>query len=264
MAIRNGASTSDQISHGSGASFDDLSAFTWFCWFKQNTVTTFRTIASKETSSVLGWRLHSPSAGGGGFLRLQVQTSAGQIAYRTNNQAIVANTWHCVAATFDLAGASNEKINIYVGTLTTSLAESTYAAIADFGGTISSAAAGNLLVGQDTSFTSAWQADFAVGMHWNRALTHGELLDQQFYPHVTSGCVLFTHYGYNGTSTQPDWSGTGNAGTVSGGTLADHVPLRGFRRRRSGLYVPYAASVAGAIVARSYGARQAINRASTY
>ena len=31
--------------------------------------------------------------------------------------------------------------------------------------------------------------------------------------------------GYNGTGTQPDWSGNANSCTVSGATLSNHAPI---------------------------------------
>lgn len=51
--------------------------------------------------------------------------------------------------------------------------------------------------------------------------------------------------GYAGTGTQPDWSGNGNAGTVTGATVADHVPLGSLFGATAGR-VPYAAVGAAA------------------
>ena len=47
----------------------------------------------------------------------------------------------------------------------------------------------------------------------------------QFNLHPTTNTLLLSHYGYNGTGTQPDWSGNGHNGTVTGATVADHVPM---------------------------------------
>jgi hypothetical protein len=44
-------------------------------------------------------------------------------------------------------------------------------------------------------------------------------------PRPIAGCVGFWHLGANGVGTQPDWSGNANAGTVTGATVSDHVPL---------------------------------------
>jgi len=62
-------------------------------------------------------------------------------------------------------------------------------------------------------------------MYFDRALSLGEIRSLQFHPRVLSGCVLYSHYGFNGTGTQPDWSGKGNSGTVTGATVSNHVPL---------------------------------------
>lgn len=61
---------------------------------------------------------------------------------------------------------------------------------------------------------------------WEQYLTTGQIIEQQFRPHVTPNCLLFTHYGWNGTSTQTDWSGNANGGAVTSATVARHVPLR--------------------------------------
>jgi hypothetical protein len=242
MALTVTGGSSNRINHGSASMFDNLATWTWLLWIKTGTLTTFKPIFDKKTTT--GYRLFSPGTGGGARLAASSDNAGGQVFYRTTT-ALSDNTFHCVAVTFDNAGSAGEKFNIYTGTLTAALAEASYDTTTDFTGAVSDNAAGDVLIGNNTGLADGYPAAFSYAIHWNRVLPLAELQSQQFHPRVSSGCLLFTAYGYNGTGTQPDWSGNGNAGTVTGATLSDHVPLRGLRRRRSGLYVPYAAAAAG-------------------
>ena len=56
-------------------------------------------------------------------------------------------------------------------------------------------------------------------------LTLNQIIAQQYRPHVRSDSQVFMHLGFNGTGTQPDLTGKGNNGTVTGAVVADHVPL---------------------------------------
>jgi hypothetical protein len=164
----------------------------------------------------------------------------------------VQNTWNYVGFTFDIAGSANEVIQIYKGNLTTVAAEISYAYRTDGSGTLNSDAAANFSIGNASGYGAAWPGTIAWFAHWNRVLTLAEVVEQQFNPHVTSGCVLFMHLGYNGTGTQPDWSGNGNNGTVTSATVSDHVPLGPMlrTRRRSGYVVGgtiYTKSVSGSL-----------------
>ena len=60
----------------------------------------------------------------------------------------------------------------------------------------------------------------------NRVASQQEIVSLQFNPRVVSGTKVFMPLGWNGTGTQPDLSGNGNSGTVTGATVAAHVPLR--------------------------------------
>ena len=139
---------------------------------------------------------------------------------------LTLNAWNYVAISYDESAGPL----LYFGNLTTIVAQPSYSAGPVVGsGATSSDAIGNLLIGA-RSFSQAagsgFQGRIAFGGVWNRVLSLGEIKEQQFHPHVTSGCVLFSHLGYAGAvSTQPDWSGNGNAGTITGATQAAHVPL---------------------------------------
>jgi hypothetical protein len=147
------------------------------------------------------------------------------IATQANNATFGINKWCCVAASWNVAGVDGDQ-HTYHGDLTTTIAESAAYSTQRVGsGTPTDTTANNLLIGGRLSGAIGMNGAVGLCLVWNRQLSLGELKDQQFNPHVTSGCVLYTQLGFNGTSTQPDWSGNGNAGTVTGTTQSAHVPL---------------------------------------
>lgn len=227
MALTFGAATSDRVDCGSGASIDDLNPFTWLFWCYATNNTANRALGSKESGSNSKRLRLSGTGGSAGNLRVEVVRATTNTDYITNDTPLgTLNTWKCVAITFDSAASAGQIVNIYSGTRSVVLAESTYGTATDGSGTPSSEAAGSFYIGNRAGLASSFQGRIAVCMIWNRALTLAELIEQQFRPHKTSGCVMFTRVGYNGTGTQPDWSGNGNAGTVTGATLTpDDVPL---------------------------------------
>jgi hypothetical protein len=159
-------------------------------------------------------------------LRIRVAQSTTHTEYQTDNANCAANKWWFIAADYDVGGASRH--HIYRGDLTTAATECTYSVNQDGSGTRASDASWPFVIGnrrQTGVWAVAYRGDIAwVGL-WNRVLTLKEIIEQQFRPHKTSGCVLFTHLGFNGTGTQYDLSGNGNNGTVTGASVADHVPL---------------------------------------
>lgn len=142
------------------------------------------------------------------------------------NMATYGNgKWCFVGATWDTAGANGDQ-QLWHGDLTTIVAEaSSYSVAQRVGsGTVTSTAADNFLAGNRAAGTIPLDGKIAwVGL-WNRRLSLGEMKDQQFWPHVTSGNVVFDWVGFS-ASPEPDWSGNGNAGTVTGTTLYPNVPL---------------------------------------
>jgi hypothetical protein len=159
-----------------------------------------------------------------------------QVTHARGTQSLVAlstfanastygnNKWCYVAATWDTAGANGDQ-QIWHGDLSTIVAETAAYSTQRVGsGTVTSTAASNLLFGNRDAGTTPLDGKAAFVGLWNRRLSLGELKDQQFWPHVTSGNVVFDWVGFS-ASPEPDWSGNGNAGTVTGTTLYPNVPL---------------------------------------
>lgn len=129
-----------------------------------------------------------------------------------------------MAGTFTTAGGAGEVVNIYLGDLSTVPTECTYGTATDGSGTVTDDSAANLWVGNNPGGTLAWQGRIA-GVHFcDRVLTLGEIQRQWMRFDANANSRIISHLGFNGTGTQPDWSGSGNPGTVTGATVANHVP----------------------------------------
>lgn len=149
---------------------------------------------------------------------IQVRRSTANDNLTPGDTGLALDTWTCFALTYNAAGTSGERLKYYQGNLTTAL---TFRAEGGTGsGTVVDA--GETLTVGGRGATESMNGKVAFFGHWNRVFPLGELKAQQYRMHVTSGCVVFSHY-YAGIAT--DWSGLGNNGTITGATGADHVPL---------------------------------------
>lgn len=221
MALTFGALISDRVDHASDASLDDVDPFTCLMWIKPNTLSQDgRRLFAKANGD-------DPSMaflGNSGNLILRWGRATTGLDYRTNDTPLSANVWQFLAFKID-TGAGGNQAGIWVGTLSALASESTYGTSTDGSGALDSNAANSFIVGNRPAANLAFEGDAAFVSFWNVALSETQIHAQQFRPHVKTGCVLFSHYGFNGTGTQPDWSGNGNSGAVTGATVADHVPL---------------------------------------
>lgn len=217
-------SSTDRVSIPSSASINNLAAFTYIFWIYPNSITATKDITSRVTSS--SGVKHLRMIDGSGNLEGRVRRTTAVSVYTTNDTPLVANTWTYAALTWDVSAAAGQLMNIYHGTLTSAAVESTYSGAVDGSGTTDNDNS-NLFIGSNNAQTTTWPGRIAFFGMWNRVLTLGEIRDQQFNPHPTQGNVVFMHLGFSGgTGTQPDWSGKkNNATTVTGATLAPHVPL---------------------------------------
>lgn len=222
MALDFVTAGTDVVNHGSDTSLDDLSAVTRMFWIKPDVFASNDSIWGKKQGSI---NQRFAINDGSGNLRIFMDLSVATISYITSSLALSTGSWHFVSYTFDNAGSTGSRTHIYIGGVSTVAAEPTYSLTDDGGGTYTADAAANYYVGNNGNIANSFDGKIAWHGCWNRVLPLSEILAQQFRPHVTSGCVLFCHYGFNGTGSQADWSGNGNAGTVTGATVADHVSL---------------------------------------
>ena len=252
MSLTFGGATSDRVDCGSGSSLDDLTTagFTVWAWVYRTGTGANQEMVTKDGSFPSGWDFAVTNDTAEGELQLFVGYNATQASYVTNSSNVIAaNTWTFVAGTFD--PAANPQIRLYLGTLSSLAAESSgYSTATNGVGTIGSDASANLYIGNlQRATTLAFKGRMGPVGVVNRALSAGELQSLQYNPRMLAGTVGLWMLGDNGTGTQPDYSGNGNSGTVTGATQSDNPPLRRWGGRLS-VFSPYTTVVA--VGGRSY------------
>ena len=220
MALDFSPGVATLVNHGSAASLDDMDVGTYVVWMFP-TSTDARSICDKRDTS--GWRTFPCQSNS--RLAFQLNRATVNLTIFSSNDFYTANVWNFAAATWDASGADADQ-KLFQGTLSAAVAEeSSYGTQTVGSGATVTNAGGDFFVGNNGENNVALIGRIAWFGVWNVQLTLAQLQAQQFFPHKTAGCVLFSHYGYNGVGTQADWSGNVNNGTVTGATQADHVPL---------------------------------------
>lgn len=233
------SSAADQyVNFGSGSALDNMNTATTLVWLYPTDVT-LGDQAVMIKAEVVGFTAYRSvyignTGGLNGTVYADVKRTS-DLLVRSAASTLSSNSWQVISVCWNTGGVNADQ-QIFVGNLTTPMAEVTYSTQAVGSGTPGDDAAQSLAVGNASPTSpqswSRYAGRIALVMRWNRVLPLGELRQQQFRPHVTSGLKLFSVLGWNGTGTQADWSGctdTGcpNQGTVTGATVADHVPLGG-------------------------------------
>lgn len=223
MALAFTESSTDKVNHASGTSLDNIAQGTILFWIKPTNVTAnFREICGK-LNATLGTGINVFRVGANGNYRIAVNRATANQRVDIAVANLTANAWNFCAFTWDITNGGPTSA---IGSLTSiAVLDSTNAT--DGSGAQEDDSTYEFIVGDaDPSFTTVCiGADIAVMMVFNTDLSLGEIRQQQFWPHKTSNCVLLTQYGYNGTGTQPDWSGNNNNGTVTGATQSGHAPI---------------------------------------
>jgi hypothetical protein len=166
----------------------------------------------------------------GGFYRT---TTALEVeATYANCPTYGTNKWCFAAITMDFNGANGNQ-KLYHGDLSTLAVEPSAYSLQTVGtGTRPSDASVDAFIGNSSNANVALGGALSIVAVFNRVLSLGEIQSWQFDPRMMAGCVGLWRLGDNGTGTQPDYSGNGNAGTVTSATQADNPPLRRPWRRR--------------------------------
>jgi hypothetical protein len=239
-ALTFGAATSDRVNVGTSATLENHTAASYLAWVYTTTDTNSRRIYQKGLFAGNGARALSIGAATP-ELSLQVNratTILSAAANLSNFAAYALNSWVCFAGVHDTGGANGDQ-KLYCGNLLAPLAEpSAYSAQSVGSGAPASNAGSSAFIANTSNTNAAFQGRIALVAVFNRVLSLAELRDLQYRPRPTRGCVGFWQLGRTGTSTQMDYSGNGNHGTVTGATFSHGPPIRPVRRRK------FAASVA--------------------
>jgi hypothetical protein len=216
--------STDSVNFGSASSIDDCfnNDGTMVMWVFPTATTAASTFARKDNTGAI-WSF--TGAASVQFTLARSTQSLAMIYTTANLPNFGTNKWVFIAVVWDTAGANGDQI-LYSGDLTHTVAAGSSPSPQRVGsGTVTSQDALSLFVGNNVGGAAPFPGNIAYTGLWNRRLSLGELQDQQFHPHVTSGSVIASYLGFNGTSSQPDWSGNGNAGTVTGSAVVAHVPI---------------------------------------
>lgn len=225
------SANSDRVNLGTGASLDDLDPAVCIAWcYFASTPADGNVVYFKGLTGANG-RMSCLFFNNGGINLAVTRRGTGVNLFAQGLLTNLANwatgKWVCLAFQCDTTTDGNNKV--FCGDLTHPLAEPSAYTVQTKGSGISSYAGQAAFIGNNSALTNAPPANTKiawVGIWGGRTMTLGEMVEQQFRPHMSSGSVLQMHVGFNGTGTQTDWSGNGNSGTVTGATLTpDHVPL---------------------------------------
>lgn len=183
--------------------------------------------------------------GTGGDISVLVARTSVPTQYETNDTPwSTLNKWYFTVVTYDESGGAGEVANIYVGDLTTLAVERSYGVAIDGSGATIGESGGAAICNSNSTTTQGFGGRVAFTAAYSRVMSLNEIRTHQFFPRVASNCRLFMVLGWNGTGTQADWSGLKNHGTVTGATVAAHVPLRPLVSLAGGIRVALVAALA--------------------
>ncbi len=200
---------------------------TWLMWvyIPSDPGAIVNTFAEKVGSGSERISLHY--IGGGGALDVMrvVITGTSALDYRSEAGDITYAGWLFLAYVIDTSAADDNRVLFYKGDLSTPATLSTPSLTTEGSGYDSTTSTLRVLnaSGADDEPMNGRMAKIAA---WDSVLSAARIKGLQFAPHWNDGVPRFYYeLGFNGTGSQADWSGNGNAGTVTNATIADHVPL---------------------------------------
>lgn len=221
MSLLFGATNSDRVNFGSGASIDSLTSWTWILWMYPTSNTGSQSFIGKGTGGTAGRKnLERKSSDTDDYTFFAFRSGTDALAETTGvNRPL--NAWKYLAMGYD----DTDGPRIYHGDLNNAAVEASYSTRTVGTGVIDGDAALDWFVGNSSANTEAFVGRIAVVQIFAANIGIGRIRQQQFKPRNAQDCRLLCHLGYNGVSTQYDLSGNENHGTVTGATQAPHVPL---------------------------------------
>jgi len=244
MALSFAVNSTDRVDCGSAAGIDNLVAWSMCGWAYITDLGVFSRFMSKgdDVKEVM-------FGGSAGNTRLRQARPTNATA--VENGAFPLNSWRFFAGTYD----GTDGPRLFRGSLTARVTEVSYSQRDTGSGAETSDAANSLWIGNRPTGTAnrAPAGRIANACFINRRLTLGELGRLQFRLLPDADTLGLWHLGFNGTGTQPDLSGHGNNGSVTGAAVADHVPLGapfGFDLGWQGAFTTAAAAATSLILPR--------------
>ena len=233
MALDFDAATEKIVVTSGSSALDSMTVGTRFVWAYCHSLSSDTHFMDKRGAGS-SWKAFF--VGGNNRLRVVHRRGTSNLVLTSATNYLVINQWLFLAYTWDESG-STEGQRLFQGTLRKPVVEhpqDAYVSQTAGSGSTQDDSSGDLHIGSIS--VDGYQMDglIAYAGIWDRCLTEKELQAQQYNPHPTSGCLGLWEFLH--PTTIADFSGNGNTATVTGATLAAHVPLR---RRR--IYAPYVA-----------------------
>lgn len=225
-------SNGERVDHGSATSLDDVFTGFLLCAIRPTDLTTAvgpMTIIAKGNNVNYSLWIDTWD----GSLIFQIFRATTSLLLSATPAQLgshwAGNKWLFVGLTWSTGGVNADQ-KIFTGDPSTPLVEpSAYSSQAVGSGTPTSTAADNLTVGGRSGNNTYFNGRIGHLIFGNVQKPLNELRTLQWNPRLIDGSVkLFSIYGFGGTGSQADWSGTGNSGTVTGATVSDHVPVGHF------------------------------------
>ena len=148
---------------------------------------------------------------------------------QTADSTAVAGRWQAIAITHD-GSTTAANCHIYLDLVEPSYGTTTNGNLPNNNSTAS------LTIGNNAALTSDFSGKLAYLQIWNRVISFNEIVQATYYPGSISRSLRVFLLG--GGSPEPDYSGNGNHGTVTGATVStDNPPINGvFHPPRPNLY----------------------------
>jgi hypothetical protein len=213
----------DRVDSGSAAGLDNVNVMTWMAWICPTSAGLSRPIMQKGGSAGKRFRLFGGTSAGS--LQWTVAMSSVNGSAQSAGGLIVANAWRFVACTYD--ALFNPKI--FLGVPGGIVSEVSYGAGPTQGtGSVSTDAATNMLTGGD-AVSSNFPGRIAFPRAFNRVMLPREMTIEMYKTAEelllpARGCVL-SHLFTGRASSERDFSGRGNVGTITGAVEGAGVPI---------------------------------------
>ena len=218
------------VNIGSAAGIDDMDPVTFMAWvFCTDITRTINYICNKAVgAATLGIECIVTSAGGNGRVQARRGRATSPAVARTST-TIAQDAWAFIAATYNLAGSPI--CRVFLGNETTLATEAAYAIQNDGAGATNSDASANMWIGNSSSATTAYFSGLIYDYTFIKAIASlNQIRNWQRRPRNLASVEVEMFLGLHGTGTQPDLSGNGHNGTVTGATQNTTRP-RQFRPR---------------------------------
>lgn len=221
------AADTDRVDHATSTTLDLGTTGTIMLWIYLTDDTARQSIYARNTSPAyydFSWRA---DLAGDNFIfgRERATTPLLITAAAANFANYATNKWIFIACVFNTGGASGAQ-KMLIGDLDSEAAEPSSYVGQDLGtGTVDTTyGSGPFIVGNGAVNTRETKGRIAVLSINTNELTTAQIIESQWNMRPIAGTVLMAHYGFPAT-TNVDYSGNANPGTVTGATHGDHVPL---------------------------------------